>query len=184
MKIVLVCNKIDKCCHGCIIMSSSSQAAAASSQTRKPSQQTKNSSSTQRQNSIKKSSDSTLAPLLRHFVGIDLIVETKQGRTFRGTLREADAYMNLVLSRNASQQSKNNNVNKSNLPSSEQSDLTDGTSSEQLLQFDLVHIRGPTIRYIVFGPSVDITGVVKTGRDRERAAGDKYRRGVRKAPRR
>ena len=82
-------------------------------------------------------------------------------------------------------QSKNNNVNKSNLPSSEQSDLTDGTSSEQLLQFDLVHIRGPTIRYIVFGrPSVDITGVVKAGRDRERAAGDKYRRGVRKAPRR
>ena len=181
---MLVCNKIDKCCHGCIIMSSSSQAAAASSQTRKPSQQTKNSSSTlNKQN--KKSSDSTLAPLLRHFVGIDLIVETKQGRTFRGTLREADAYMNLVLSRNASQQSKNNNVNKSNLPSSEQSDLTDGTSSEQLLQFDLVHIRGPTIRYIVFGrPSVDITGVVKAGRDRERAAGDKYRRGVRKAPRR
>ena len=156
-------------------MSSSSQAAsAASSQTRKPSQQTKNSSSIQKQNK----SDSTLAPLLRHFVGIDLIVETKQGRTFRGTLREADAYMNLVLSRNISQQSKNNNVNKSNF-------LTDdGTLGEQFLQFDLVHIRGPTIRYIVFGPSVDITGVVKAGRDRERAAGDKYRRGVRKAPRR
>ena len=162
-------------------MSSSSQTASAPSQTQKPQTQNTKSSSTQRQ---KSSSDSTLAPLLRHFVGIDLIVETKQGRTFRGTLREADAYMNLVLSRNASQQSKNNNVNKSNLPSSEQSDLTDGTSSEQLLQFDLVHIRGPTIRYIVFGPSVDITGVVKTGRDRERAAGDKYRRGVRKAPRR
>ena len=161
-------------------MSSSSQAAASSSQSRKPSQQTKNSSSIQKQNK----SDSTLVPLLRHFVGIDLIVETKQGRTFRGTLREADAYMNLVLSRNASQQSKNNNVNKSKLPSSEQSDLTDVTSNEQLLQFDLVHIRGPTIRYIVFGPSVDITGVVKAGRDRERAAGDKYRRGVRKAPRR
>ena len=168
--------------YGCIIMSSSSQTASAPSQTQKPQTQNTKSSSTQRQ---KSSSDSTLAPLLRHFVGIDLIVETKQGRTFRGTLREADAYMNLVLSRNASQQSKNNNVNKSNLPSSEQSDLTDGTSSEQLLQFDLVHIRGPTIRYIVFGrPSVDITGVVKAGRDRERAAGDKLRRGVRKAPRR
>ena len=168
-----------------IIMSSSSQAtASASSQTREPSsQQSKNSSSTQKQN--KKSSDSTLAPLLRHFVGIDLIVETKQGRTFRGTLREADTYMNLVLSRNISQQSNNNNVTKSKLLPSEQS-LTDGAlASEQLqLRFDLVHIRGPTIRYIVFGPSVDITGVIKAGRDRERAAGDKYRRGVRKAPRR
>ena len=48
-------------------------------------------------------------------------------------------------------------------------------------EFDLVHIRGPSIRYIVFGANVDITGVVKAGRDRERAASDKYRRGVRKA---
>ena len=48
-------------------------------------------------------------------------------------------------------------------------------------QFDLVHIRGPSIRYIVFGPDVDITGVIKAGRDRERAASDKSRRGIRKA---
>ena len=47
--------------------------------------------------------------------------------------------------------------------------------------FDWVHIRGPSIRYIVFGSNVDIVGTIRAGRDRERAAGDRYRRGVRKA---
>jgi len=74
--------------------------------------------------------------------------------------------MNLVLSRTTTRQSEVNQVVGAG---------SDGT------QFDLVHIRGPTIRYIVFGAKVDITGVVKAGRDRERAAGDKYKRGIRKA---
>ena len=113
------------------------------------------------------STDTSLAPLLRHFVGIPLIVETKQGRTFRGILREADAYMNLVLSRT---------TNKGNKTSTSS---TEGSLASE--EFDLVHIRGPSIRYIVFGANVDITGVIKAGRDRERAASDKYRRGVRKA---
>ena len=114
------------------------------------------------------STDTSLAPLLRHFVGISLIVETKQGRTFRGTLREeADAYMNLVLSRT---------TNKGNQTTTS---TTEGSLASE--EFDLVHIRGPSIRYIVFGANVDITGVIKAGRDRERAASDKYRRGVRKA---
>ena len=129
------------------------------------SKQTTNTSSNTSKSS---STDTSLAPLLRHFVGIPLIVETKQGRTFRGTLREADAYMNLVLS------STTNKGNQTN------------TSTVEILaseEFDLVHIRGPSIRYIVFGANVDITGVIKAGRDRERAASDKYRRGVRKAPR-
>jgi len=129
------------------------------------SKQTTNTSSNN--NTKPSSTDTSLAPLLRHFVGISLIVETKQGRTFRGTLREADAYMNLVLSRT---------TNKGN--------QTAISTAEGLLsseEFDLVHIRGPSIRYIVFGANVDITGVIKAGRDRERAASDKYRRGVRKA---
>ena len=113
------------------------------------------------------STDTSLAPLLRHFVGISLIVETKQGRTFRGNLREADVYMNLVLSRT---------TNKGNQTTTS---TTEGSLASE--EFDLVHIRGPSIRYIVFGANVDITGVIKAGRDRERAASDKYRRGVRKA---
>ena len=119
-------------------------------------------------NTKSSSTDTSLAPLLRHFVGISLIVETKQGRTFRGTLREADAYMNLVLSRTS-------NKNQTTISN------TEGVLASE--EFDLVHIRGPSIRYIVFGANVDITGVIKAGRDRERAASDKYRRGVRKAPR-
>ena len=131
------------------------------------SKQTINTSSNN--NTKSSSTDTSLAPLLRHFVGISLIVETKQGRTFRGTLREADGYMNLVLSR-----------------TTKQGNQSDTSTAEGVLtseEFDLVHIRGPSIRYIVFGSNVDITGVIKAGRDRERAASDKYRRGVRKAPR-
>jgi len=118
-------------------------------------------------NTKSSSTDTSLAPLLRHFVGISLIIETKQGRTFRGTLREADGYMNLVLSRT---------INKGNQTTIS---ITEGLLSSE--EFDLVHIRGPSIRYIVFGANIDISGVIKAGRDRERAASDKYRRGVRKA---
>ena len=75
--------------------------------------------------------------------------------------------MNLVLSKTT------NKVNKTN------TQTTEGVLSSE--EFDLVHIRGPSIRYIVFGANVDLTGVIKAGRDRERAASDKYRRGVRKA---
>jgi len=56
---------------------------------------------------------------------------------------------------------------------------SEGTLSGE--EFDLVHIRGPSIRYIVFGANVDITGCIKAGKDRERAAGYKYKRGIRKA---
>ena len=149
-------------------MSSTSSAAPSSR---------KATSNTSASSSKPSSTDTNLAPLLRHFIGIDIIVETKQGRSFRGQLREADAYMNLVLSRNIIN-------NKGRNSQSESEFLTNtgaGLSSEQL---NLVHIRGPTIRYIVFGANVDVNGVIKAGRDRERAAGDKYRRGVRKAPRR
>jgi small nuclear ribonucleoprotein (snRNP)-like protein len=109
------------------------------------------------QQSKPKSSD--LAPLLRHFVGINLIVETKHGSSFHGQLVEADAYMNLVLARDTTKRGGNTNE----------------------ISFDRVHIRGPSIRYIVFGPNVDIVKQIREGRDRERSAGDRYRRGVRKS---
>ena len=119
------------------------------------------------------STDNDLAPLLRHFIGIDLIVETKQGRTFRGRLREADPYMNLVLSRTTAQAKKNNQRGQGSTHAS----VGEGDTGEQ---FDWVHIRGPSIRYIVFGANIDVTGVIKAGRDRERSAHDKYQRGIRK----
>ena len=120
------------------------------------------------------SSAGLLAPLLRHFVGIDIIVETKQGRKFKGRLKDADAYMNLVLSRN-------NTLLTGETTDDDDDDDDDGAADDEET-FNWIHIRGPTIRYIIFGANVDIPGVIRAGRDRERAAGDRYRRGVRKAP--
>ena len=57
----------------------------------------------------------------------------------------------------------------------------DGAAGAAEESFDWVHIRGPSIRYIVFGSDVDIISVIKAGRDRERVAGDRYKRGVRKS---
>ena len=161
--------------------------AAATQYTQKPATNPASSSTTNKAKPSSTPGDSILAPLLRHFVGIDLLVETKQGRSYRGRLREADTYMNLVLtrySRNAQQLESGEGQRESqqliiNNESVDPSPGNDGGESE--VQFDLVHIRGPSIRYIVFGPDVDITGVIKAGRDRERAASDKYRRGIRKA---
>ena len=113
--------------------------------------------------SLTKPADANLAALLRYFVGIDLIVETKHGRSFKGNLVSADQYMNLVL--------KN-----------KQKEATTAAAADGQEVFDWVHIRGPTVRYIVFGANIDLAGVVKAGKDRERAASDKYRRGIRKAP--
>jgi len=80
--------------------------------------------------------------------------------------------MNLVLSRTTSSKSTKGNAQ---VPPA----ASEGTLSGE--EFDLVHIRGPSIRYIVFGANVDITGCIKAGKDRERAAGYKYKRGIRKA---
>lgn len=117
-----------------------------------------------------KPADANLATLLRYFVGIDLIVETKHGRSLKGSLVSADQFMNIVLK----------NRQKETLTTSATTATTTNTGGTE--SFDWVHIRGPTIRYIVFGANIDLAGVIKAGKDRERAAGDKYRRGIRKAP--
>ena len=119
-----------------------------------------------------KPADANLAPLLRYFVGIDLIVETKHGRSFRGALISADQYMNLVLKR----------ADKKQKEATTTAAAAAAATDDQGEVFDWVHIRGPTIRYIVFGANIDLAGVIKAGKDRERAASDKYRRGIRKAP--
>jgi small nuclear ribonucleoprotein (snRNP)-like protein len=117
-----------------------------------------------------KPADANLATLLRYFVGIDLIVETKHGRSLKGSLVSADSW-NIVL-KNRQKEALTTSATTTTTTTN-----TGGTES-----FDWVHIRGPTIRYIVFGANIDLAGVIKAGKDRERAASDKYRRGIRKAP--
>lgn len=48
------------------------------------------------------------------------------------------------------------------------------------LDFELLHVRGPTIRYVHLPDEADIPGLIRAGLDREKAAVDKYKRGVRK----
>ncbi|KAL3777175.1 hypothetical protein ACHAW5_009299 [Stephanodiscus triporus] len=155
-------------------MSSTPPAAAAAAATNNNSA---SSTATKKSKSSPAESSSSLAPLLRHFAGIDIVVETKQGRTFRGRLSEADACMNLVL--DLRRRGTTRRASSSTIPgNAEGAEDGGGTTAT----FDWVHIRGPTVRYIVFGAGVDVVAVVKAGRDRERSAGDRYRRGVRRAP--
>jgi small nuclear ribonucleoprotein (snRNP)-like protein len=143
-------------------------------------------------------------------VGINVLVETKNGRSFRGRVVEADAYMNVVLdNRNrialtpTSTKIRDKRIRRDGIFGVEHRDDgienidIDGRENENGDidageagggdegddgGYDWVHVRGSTIRYIVFGANVDVSGVIKAGRDRERSAGDKYRRGVRKGP--
>jgi len=55
------------------------------------------------------------------------------------------------------------------------------TNNTEIISFHQVHIRGSSIRYIVFGSNIDIVKQIREGRDRERSAGDRYKRGVRKS---
>lgn len=116
----------------------------------------------------------TLPSLLRHFEGTELTVELKTGRLYRGTLSSADQAMNLTLE-DASllQRLIVNQQHKGAFRRGSSSAAVPSTLS-------LVHIRGSTIRFIHFPDQLDLTLTIKQGIDRERAASQKYKRGVRK----
>ena len=56
-------------------------------------------------------------------------------------------------------------------------ELADCTVSNQETRLLQVHIRGSTIRYIHFPNQTDLSGVIRSGIDREKAAANKYKRG-------
>jgi small nuclear ribonucleoprotein (snRNP)-like protein len=102
----------------------------------------------------------TLCSLLQYFEGVELSVELKTGRIYRGTLASADDYMNLAL----------DNAIQIEPPPSRNGD------PEMLIS---CHIRGPNIRYIHFPDYLDLGRVIRMGKDRERAAAQKYKQGTR-----
>jgi len=121
----------------------------------------------------------TLGSLLRYFEGLDIAVELKTGKIYQGTLVAADQDMTVTLddctvsrtlpSYAKQQQSSNHKNNDSN------------SSARPILQLKSVQIRGSQVRYIHFlDPSLDLALTVKRGMDRERAASQKYKRGIRK----
>lgn len=99
----------------------------------------------------KRNRHKSLSSLLRFFEGTELTVETKKGKFFRGILSSSDEAMNLELA-----------------------DCTVSNQETRLLQ---VHIRGSTIRYIHFPNQTDLSGVIRSGIDREKTAANKYKRG-------
>jgi small nuclear ribonucleoprotein (snRNP)-like protein len=111
----------------------------------------------------------TLSPLLKFFVGLELSVELKNGRKFHGMLDSSDNLMNLVLTRAARGYPPTN----SHPPVHQTLDTP--------LEYNMLHIRGASIRYIIFPKRVDLPKLIKLGMDREREAKDRYARGKRPA---
>jgi small nuclear ribonucleoprotein (snRNP)-like protein len=118
-------------------------------------------------------SSQTLGDLLTHLEGIELIVELKTGRRLRGTLSSSDYNMNLTLENVEEEGTKGDEGGKKEDYSGSGEELIDISTS--------LNIRGSKIRYIHFPDNADLTGLVRTGVDRQRAAANKYRRGKRKA---
>jgi len=118
----------------------------------------------------------TLGSLLRYFEGLDIAVELKTGKIYQGTLVAADQDMTVTLddctvSRTLPSYAKQQSGDHKN---------NDNNSSVSILLHS-VQIRGSQVRYIHFlDPSLDLALTVKRGMDRERAASQKYKRGIRK----
>ena len=132
-----------------------------------------------------KSNVSNLGVLLRHFVGLELTVELKNGRVYRGQLHDADDYMNLVI-----RKSQPNNYH--TLPAAGiDASATESSPALPLpvpvplstlddLDYHMVHIRASSIRYVIFPDNADLPKLVRLGLDRIKTVTDKYARGKRK----
>lgn len=129
----------------------------------------------------KKKSQRSLPSLLRYFEGMVLTIEAKNGRQIRGKLLSADQSMNLTLEDAVAMGCCH--ANKGRVLAGDSKIKSHGNSSSEAnnVALAMVHIRGSTIRYIHFPDNADLTAVIKQGMDRERAAAQKYQRGVRKA---
>lgn len=99
---------------------------------------------------------------LKHFVGYSLSVELKTGRILTGTLDSADQHMNLVLQQAESQILHHHPSNPSN--------------HQGVNCYSLVHIKGPSVRYIHFPQNLSLQGVISEGVNNEKAAQQRYAR--------
>lgn len=131
-----------------------------------------------------KSNVRNLGVLLRHFVGLELTVELKNGRIYRGQLHDADDYMNLVI-----RKIQPNNYH--TLPAADiDASATESSPALPLplplplstledLDYHMVHIRASSIRYVIFPDNADLPKLVRLGLDRIKTVTDKYARGKR-----
>ena len=103
---------------------------------------------------LKKKQPKSLATFLRHFIGVNLSVELKNGKMIRGHLTASDGEMNLML---------------------------EDVVGLGLPIHNSLHIRGSTIRYIHFPNDLPLATVVKNSLALEKSASGKYQRVVRRS---
>jgi len=120
-----------------------------------------------------KSNVRNLGVILCHFVGLELTVELKNGRIYRGQLHDADDYMNLIIRK--TQTNNYHTLPATRIPAS----ATESLSTLEDLDYQMVHIRASSIRYVVFPDNADLPKLVKLGLDRIKTVTDKYARGKR-----
>ncbi len=139
----------------------------------------------------------TITPLLRHFIGLELGVELKNGRSYYGYLNDSDDDMNLTLS---STRNDENDVSTEVVCGTHEKYRTEVYEEQPtchtynrvgeeendhqqddlgIFQFSKLQIRGSTIRFIHFPDNADLPALIRVGMDRKRAAQDKYARGKR-----
>lgn len=125
---------------------------------------------------------STLTPLLRHFIGLELRVELKTGRSYFGFLDDSDDDMNLTLSSVPTCETAESSCHRGD----ERMTKEDPTGSREegendmgIFNFSKLHIRGSSIRYVQFPDNADLPAMIRIGLDRKRAAEAKYSRGKR-----
>jgi small nuclear ribonucleoprotein (snRNP)-like protein len=149
----------------------------------------------------------SLAPLIRHFTGLHLTVETKSGKHYRGELKEADDYMNLVLSCTPTTKRTLSNVSDSrqkdipiyhkeastnspikseeesyrivHIPIGRQEASKNPPIKNEEKSYRMVHIRGPSIRFVHFPDNADLPALIRMGINRKRTVENKYARGKR-----
>ena len=129
-------------------------------------------------------SKASLSSLLRYMEGMEVIVELKTGRRYRGTLSSADDAMDLILdscseegkkTSSSSQEGKSTTSNNNDDDDQEEKNIFKTSSLDAMM-----NIRGSNIRCIHFPDNADLKGTVASGIERERAASNKYKRGKRK----
>jgi len=136
----------------------------------------------------------SLSSLLHYFVGVKLQVETKTGRIYSiysGRLENADAHMNIALDEATllwpATAEKNWTLkynpqcakdNTSRLPPQE---TASQSNEKKTTVFPSIHIRGQTKRHLHFPDDLDLQGMIRLGMDREWAAAQKCKRGIRKS---
>merc|ERR1712008_164890 len=100
--------------------------------------------------------------------GYEVIVELKTGKRHQGHLASADDNMNLMLEEEQQQH---------------QEQEQQGEKAKQECTHECIvpllttrNIRGPKIRYVHFPDNANLSGLVRSGRERERNASKRYQK--------